>query len=191
MSSSYFDVLKGQVPTLRAAMGLNKPAGDHVNAQHQIVMRGESDVPVPLREALAAFVSRLNMCPLCHNAHRQVAELLGYDGDAIVSACLDIDSAPLPEAHKPLFRYAKKLTLAPSTLCAHDKALVIQAGWTENDLNQVIYIVSLFNFINRFVLGHGIRVPPRGVELSARQLASEGYWNLEQGCYPDQASPAD
>ncbi|MEM9013491.1 MAG: hypothetical protein AAGB02_00130 [Pseudomonadota bacterium] len=182
--NSYFDAVNGKARLLQAALGMNKPAGDMINAHHQIVMRGSSGLTPALREAVAALVSALNMCPLCHNAHIRVAELLGYDRAVIETARLDIAVSGAPEQDIPLFIYAKKMTLAPSTLSQRDKDDVIAAGWSEQDLHDMINVACIFNFINRFVLSHGIHVAPEFVEQSAQMITSVGYWDLEKNRLP-------
>lgn len=175
--NSYLDAVNGSANPLMSALYMAKHPGDLVNKYHQAVMRDEDGVPVMLREAIAAFVSGLNMCPLCHQAHTRVAELLGYDRATIEHLKNDIATAPVDEMERPLFQLAKIVTLAPSTLEQADIDRVKNAGWTEQQIHNVLSVVSLFNYINRFVLGHGIRVSAKGVETSARALANVGYWS--------------
>ncbi len=182
--SSFLDRVDGSSNPLMSALYMNKQAGDLVNAYHQVVMRGESGLDPKLRESIAALVSGLNMCPLCHTAHSRVSELLGYDREKISAARLEIESSGIDEKEQPLFSYAKKLTLSPSTLTYKDAEEVFLAGWTEQDLHDMVNIVSLFNFINRFVLGHGIKVKPEAIELSANVLAKVGYWDVEKNAPP-------
>ncbi|RMF07631.1 MAG: peroxidase [Alphaproteobacteria bacterium] len=178
--NSYLELVNGPPNPLQEALGLNKAAGEMVNAYHQVVMRGESSISPALREAIAAFVSTLNMCPLCSEAHTRVAELLGVDPDVILALRKDVEGAPVREKERPLFAYAKKMTLAPSTLSKTDAERVFKAGWNDRDLHDVINVICIFNFINRFVLGHGIEVSEADVEYSAQMLASKGYWDGEK-----------
>lgn len=175
--NSYLDAVNGSANPLMSALYMAKRPGDLVNQYHQAVMRDEQGVPVVLREAIAAFVSGLNMCPLCHQAHTRVAELLGYDRSAIEQLKNDIAAAAIDEAERPLFQLAKVVTLAPSTLEQADIDRAKNAGWSEQQIHNVLSVVSLFNYINRFVLGHGIRVNAKGVETSAQVLAKVGYWS--------------
>lgn len=183
-NSAYFDVIGKGASLLQGALNINEPAGNRINALHQIVMRGESEIPIALREALAAFVSRLNMCPLCYKAHAKVAELLGFNSRSLELATISVEQSPLTLEEKALFNYAKVLTSAPSVTSEQYFTDAIQAGWSERSLNDAINVICLFNLINRFVLGHGIRISDQAIEKSAHFIAEIGYWDIDNDSFP-------
>ena len=71
----------------------------------------------------------------------------------------------------PIFAYAKKLTLAPSTVTAADAAKVYEAGWGEEALFTAISVTALFNLMNRLVEGTGITANPMMREASRERIA--------------------
>ncbi|MEO1626701.1 MAG: hypothetical protein AAFV25_16220, partial [Bacteroidota bacterium] len=87
----------------------------------------------------------------------------------------DIDQAPIDPKEKPLFQYLKKLTLHPSKLVQEDAQKVFEAGWREEDLQDVILIACLFNFYNRLLDGHGIKGNPAIYQFGADHLHKSGY----------------
>lgn len=87
----------------------------------------------------------------------------------------DVDTAPVKPKEKPLFHYLKKLTLAPSKLIQEDVDKVFEAGWSEQDLQNVILIGCLFNFYNRLLDGHGIKGNQAIYEFGANHLHKNGY----------------
>jgi len=55
-----------------------------------------------------------------------------------------------------LLGFAEKLTLTPSEMTAADVAAVRQAGWTDPQLAEAVYVISLFAFFNRVADAFGL-----------------------------------
>ena len=175
MNKSYFETLAAAKDPLMAGLGLRPDAGTAMLDYHQAVMRGESELSAGFRELIGAFVSGINGCPLCHTAHTRVAELMGYAPNVTHGLLANIDTAPLSEKERTLFGYLMKLVQEPASLVPKDAEAVFAAGWSEGAFHDAINVVCLFNFINRFVLGHGIKASPAALEASAQKLARKGY----------------
>jgi uncharacterized peroxidase-related enzyme len=141
---------------------IRKPMNDLGRA----IMREDSPLSPALREGVAAFVSAINKCDYCFKGHIEVAAALGADRAAIIAAAQDVDASPLPEKYKPLFRYLRKLTLAPAAMSQADADAVFAAGWSERALHDAILVCCRFNFMNRLSLGHGL--DPEGVAPETR-----------------------
>jgi hypothetical protein len=69
----------------------------------------------------------------------------------------DPAAAGIDERLLPLLAYARKLTQAPSSVCASDAADVYAAGWSEKALFHTIAVTGLFNLMNRLVEGTATR----------------------------------
>lgn len=182
--ADYFDVIEAGAGLLQLRLNQNPPVRKRVIALHQVVMRGESEIPASLREALAAFVSRLNMCSLCYKAHSKVAELLGFSACKLESAAISVEHSALAIEEKALFDYARILTCAPSAMDETYYVEAVRANWSKEALNDAICVICLYNFINRYVLAHGIRISDRAIEKSAHFIASNGYWDLKHDKAP-------
>ncbi len=123
---------------------------------HDDILRGPSPLSIAERELIAAYVSGLNGCRFCTNAHTVYAESYGMP-ESVVEACLhDLDGAPIDERLKPILRYAGKLTKAPETVDKTDVEAILAAGWSEEVVADTAMVVALFNFMNRIVMGHGV-----------------------------------
>ncbi len=127
---------------------------------HDVLLRGESPLTLRERELIAAFVSGLNACSFCFGAHRVYAELYGTEEGALDKLLEDIDTAPIDDKLKPLFRYLKKLTEEPSRITQADADAVLTAGWSERALFDAVSVCALFNFMNRIIEGTGTKVNP-------------------------------
>lgn len=144
---------------------------------HQTVMRDiESPYSVAERELIAAYTSALNACSFCYGSHRTVAEALGVDSALLDSMVRDIESAPISEKLKPVFRLVKKLTESPSNVTSADRSDVLSAGWCEQAIVESCLICGMFNMMNRLVDGTGIKADESLLtELADEQAAMDLY----------------
>ena len=120
------------------------------------VLRGESDLTIGERELIAAYVSGLNACSFCHDSHKIYAEAFGIDPGTVEALLENIDTAPVSENLKPIFKYVLKLNSLPPKLVSADAQAVLDAGWSEKSLFTAIQISGLFNMFNRIVEGTGV-----------------------------------
>lgn len=125
-------------------------------AFHDELLRGKSDLTVAQRELIAAYVSALNDCGFCFQAHRVYSALYGIDVALFDGLIEDLDTSALDEELKPLFRYVRKLTLTPSRVSQEDVDQVFAAGFSEEALHDAVMVVGLFNLMNRILFGHGV-----------------------------------
>ncbi|MCP4884655.1 MAG: peroxidase [Flavobacteriales bacterium] len=141
----------------------------------QQIMRGKSNFTHAQKELFAAYVSGLNACSFCYGSHVAVAENFGVSPKIVEDLLEDITSAPVKNNEKPLFSYLKKLTLSASKLTQKDADDVFNAGWSEEDLQEVILIGCLFNFYNRLLDGHGVKGNKAIYHFGADHLHKKGY----------------
>jgi uncharacterized peroxidase-related enzyme len=160
---------------VREALCLNEDAGRLLSAYHQQILRGDSPLSIAERELIAAFVSRLNHCRYCYETHRETAVNFGVSGELIDSLAADPNVMDAPEHLRPLLLYARKLTLDQTSMGAEDADAVRDAGWSERALHDLILVTAMFNFMNRFVHGHGIHAGPQQWKASGRYLFEQGY----------------
>ncbi|MFP4601209.1 MAG: carboxymuconolactone decarboxylase family protein [Persicimonas sp.] len=123
---------------------------------HDELLRGNSDLSIAERELIAAYVSALNDCGFCFQAHRTYSALYGIDVELFDELVEDVDSSSLEPRLKPLFHYIQKLTKTPSRILQEDVDRVLAAGISEEGLHDAILVVGLFNLMNRIIFGHGV-----------------------------------
>lgn len=141
----------------------------------QEIMRGESNFTNAQKEVFAAYVSGLNACAFCYGSHSAVAKNFGVSISLIESLVENLDTAPIDEKEKPLFKYLKKLTQTPSKIVQNDVDAILDQGWTEQDLQDVILIGCLFNFYNRLLDGYGVKGNKAIYQFGANHLHKNGY----------------
>lgn len=137
-----------------------------------LLMRGPSDLSVAERELIAAYVSALNSCELCHNAHHQFAQALGIAPGILDALLSDPENADVDDKLRPILAYVEKLTRTPSRMTEADSHAVYDAGWSEEALYDAIQVCAIFNAMNRIVEGTGATPAPPSDE---PQKAMESY----------------
>lgn len=124
------------------------------------------------RELIAAYTSFLNSCEYCFLSHKKFAESLGATESDWVIFTFDQE---INHRLSSILKYVRTLTLSPSLITNEDKDLVIEAGFTEDELKDAIGVCAIFNFYNRIVEGHGIIPNDETFENSATMINNHGY----------------
>lgn len=167
--------------SVRHALQINPEAGKLLSQYHQQILRGHSPLSVGDRELIAAYVSGLNSCNFCHGTHLAAAELFGVSRDLVLTLIEDPNLGAAPEKLRALLAYARKLTLDHNRMTAEDAQKVFDAGWSERALHDLILVAATFNFMNRFVHGHGIEGDEALHTERGRYLFENGYASVADG----------
>ncbi len=68
----------------------------------------------------------------------------------------DLDSAGLTKAERELFEYVKKVTEAAYRTTPDDVERLHNAGWSEPQIAEAVYVTAMFAFFNRVADAFGI-----------------------------------
>ena len=68
----------------------------------------------------------------------------------------DVETSPLDEAHKALFRFLAKVNHESPAIQPADLECARAAGWTDEALYFAITVCALFNFYNRWIDATGV-----------------------------------
>ena len=68
----------------------------------------------------------------------------------------DLDSAGLAGAERALLDYVKKVTEAAYRTTPQDVQTLREAGWTEPQIAEAVYVTAMFAFFNRVADAFGI-----------------------------------
>jgi alkylhydroperoxidase family enzyme len=74
----------------------------------------------------------------------------------VQSVLADVESSPLDEQHKALFRFIDKVNHDSPRMTAADLEVARAAGWTDEALYFAITVCALFNFYNRWIDATGV-----------------------------------
>jgi uncharacterized peroxidase-related enzyme len=112
------------------------------------------------KEAIASYVSYLNRCPYWLDSHAYFLRVQGA-GDKMVAAIVEgnLDNAGLSANERTLLDYVKKVTEAALRTTPQDVQQLRNAGWTEPQIAEAVYITAMFAFFNRVADAFGIEAP--------------------------------
>ena len=132
---------------------------------HDEILRGEdSELTIAERELIAAHVSALNHCHYCFVAHGRYARAFGIDEAAFGEMSVDTAHDSLRPQMTAALAYVEKLTRDPGGVGQADFDALLAAGWSEEGINDIIFITSIYGMMNRLLEGAGMKqnVAPPG-----------------------------
>jgi uncharacterized peroxidase-related enzyme len=109
------------------------------------------------KEMIASYVSYLNRCPYWLDSHAYFLRVQGAS-DQCVKAILEgkLDEAGLTPAERVLLDYVELVSNAASRTTAGDVQKLRDAGWSENQIAEAVYIIAMFAFFNRVADAFGV-----------------------------------
>ena len=88
----------------------------------------------------------------------------------------DVETAPVTEKDRALYRFVKKMVEDSLSIGEADIAAAHAAGWSDEALYDAISVVALFQFYNAWIDASGVRdMPAFAYEMSGKRLATTGY----------------
>ena len=88
----------------------------------------------------------------------------------------DLESSPLDEPHKVLFRFVKKVNHDSPRITAEDMIPLHTAGWSDEAIYFAITVCALFNFYNRWIDASGVHAMSKEAHREGgRRMAQHGY----------------
>ena len=88
----------------------------------------------------------------------------------------DVESSPLDDQHKALFRLVDKVNHDSPNITMADLDAARAAGWTDEAIYLAITVCALFNFYNRWIDATGVHaLSDEAHLLGGRRTAAHGY----------------
>ena len=88
----------------------------------------------------------------------------------------DVETSPLDDRHKALFRFIDRVNHASPTLQPADLEAIRSAGWTDEALYFAITVCALFNFYNRWIDATGVHaLSDEAHRQGGKRSAAHGY----------------
>lgn len=141
----------------------------------ETVMTGPSELTKVEREMIAAHVSKLNGCDFCSGAHLWTLIALDVDLNTIAALESGPDAAEVDRKLQPVLRFAAKLTQSPDQVGQSDITALLNAGWSEQAVEDAINVIALFNYVNRLVDALGISGDEPYFKQIGTAIAKAGY----------------
>jgi alkylhydroperoxidase family enzyme len=88
----------------------------------------------------------------------------------------DLESSPLPENEKALFRFVEKVNHASPAIGPDDIAALHASGWSDEAIYDAITVCAMFNFFNRWIDAAGVHAMSKEAHRAgAKRMAQHGY----------------
>ena len=143
----------------------------------QNTMIEKSELSKIERELIAAYVSNLNDCQFCVQAHQSIIKELGGDEQLLNTMTLAReDIQGISDQVRLLLGFVEKITNNSHAISQdEDIVLLKNAGINEETIEDAANVACLFNMINRLVDVFGVTGSDTHFEMVGKVVASQGY----------------
>jgi len=138
------------------------------------IMR-EGDVPAGLKQLIAHVVSRSAGCLYCQAHTGHFAHTLAGESFDRVEAVWAFETSELfSDAERAALRVARDAGLVPNA-ATDEQFEDLARYWTESEIVEIVSVISMFGFLNRFNDTLANELEPDAVEFSDAHLAQSGW----------------
>lgn len=170
------------LPGIRGLMAFRPETAKPLNELAEALLRAENSLSRGDRELIATYVSSLNDCFFCQNAHGGLAQhYLQCDMDFIDSVKRDYQSTSISDKLKSLLAIASSVQKGGKHVTTEQIEKAKGLGATDREIHDTVLIAAAFCMYNRYVDGLGTWAPQDRqiyVERGPRR-AAEGYIDFD------------
>lgn len=152
--------LPENLPGIRGLMAFRPDTAQPLNELAEILLRGENTLTRGERELIATYVSYLNDCFFCQNAHGGIAQhYLQCDLNYLDAIKADPEAMPISEKLKALLAIAASVQRGGKYVTPAQIDRARNLGATDLEIHDTVMIAAFFCFCNRYVDGLGTEAP--------------------------------
>src|SRR5688572_16736924 len=170
------------LPGIRGPMAFRPETAKHLNELAEVLLRDDNSLTRGERELIATYVSSLNDCFFCQNAHGGLAQhYLECDMAYIDQVKADFQSTNLSPKLKALLSIAGSVQKGGKNVTPEQIEKARNVGATDLEIHDTVLIAAAFCMFNRYVDGLGTWAPQdRNIYIErAKWRADEGYVNFD------------
>lgn len=175
--------LGNELPGIRGPMAFRPETAKPLNELAELLLRDDnSTLSRGERELIATYVSYLNDCFFCQNAHGGIAQYyLQCDMQFIDAIKNDFNSMPITDKMKTLLSIAASVQKGGRYVTAEQIDAARSADATDIEIHDTVLIAAAFCMFNRYVDGLGTSAPAdRNFYIGrGKQRAEEGYLHFD------------
>ena len=168
------------LPGIRGPMAFRPETAKSLNELAEVLLRSDNSLSRGDRELIATYVSYLNDCFFCQNAHGGIAQhYLQCDLTFIDTIKSDFQSASISDKLKALLSIAASVQKGGKHVTPDQIERARNNGATDMEIHDTVLIAAAFCMFNRYVDGLGTWAPQdRDFYVNrGKQRAEEGYAN--------------
>jgi uncharacterized peroxidase-related enzyme len=169
------------LPGIRGLMAFRPDTAKPLNELAEVLLRADNSLSRGDRELIATYVSHLNDCFFCQNAHGGIAQhYLKCDMLSLDEILNDHQSSPISEKLKALLDIAGSVQQGGKSVTENQISAAINQGATDLEIHDTVLIAAAFCMFNRYVDGLCTWAPKdRQIYIDrGKQRAEEGYANF-------------
>jgi uncharacterized peroxidase-related enzyme len=170
------------LPGIRGPMALRPDTARPLNELAETLLRSDNSLSRGDRELIATYVSSLNDCFFCQNAHGGIAQhYLQCDMKFIDDVKSDFEKMPLSDKLKSLLAIAGSVQKGGKYVTSQQVEKARSHGATDLEIHDTVLIAAAFCMFNRYVDGLGTSAP-EDRELYVKRgprMAEEGYVDFD------------
>jgi len=170
------------LPGIRGPMAFRPETAKHLNNLAEVLLRSENSLSRGDRELIATYVSSLNDCFFCQNAHGGLAQhYLQCDMAFIDKVKVDYESTSISEKLKSLLAIAGSVQQGGKNVTPAQIDKARSLGATDMEIHDTVLIAAAFCMFNRYVDGLGTWAPQdRSIYVERGPMrAEQGYANFD------------
>lgn len=170
------------LPGIRGPMAFRPETAKPLNELAEVLLRSENSLSRGDRELIATYVSYLNDCFFCQNAHGGIAQhYMQCDINFIDKVKSDFHSADIPDKLKALLSIAASVQKGGKYVTPDQIENARNLGATDREIHDTVLIAAAFCMFNRYVDGLGTWAPQdRNIYVErGKRRAEEGYINFD------------
>jgi len=174
--------LKNEFPGIRGPMAFRPETAQPLNDLAEELLRSDNSLSRGERELIATFVSSLNDCFFCQQAHGGLAQhYLECTPDFIDAVKNDFITAGVSDKMKALLWIAASVQKGGKFVTASQVDTAKSLGATGKEIHDTVLIAAAFCMFNRYVDGLATWAPvDKNYYIErAKQRAEEGYANYD------------
>ncbi len=177
----YINIPNG-LPGIRGLMAFRPDTAIYLNELAETLLRGENSLSRGERELIATYVSYLNDCFFCQNAHGAIAQhYLNCDMKHLDEIKAHFEDMPLTEKLKSLLSVAESTTKGGKSVSPEQIERAKLHGASDREIHDTVLIAAFFCLCNRYVDGLGTEAnPDRQFYVDRGKMrAEEGYLHFD------------
>ena len=113
------------------------------------LLKGDSGLTEAQREMIGVVVSSTNRCHYCMTSHSGVLRSLTGDPVLVDQLLQNYRHARLDQRERAMLDFAVKVTEEAYRCAEADLADLMAAGWSEEDVMDIVEVTAMFNLTNR------------------------------------------
>jgi uncharacterized peroxidase-related enzyme len=178
---AYIDLPEG-LPGIRGPMAFRPQTAKPLNMLAEVLLRDENTLTRGERELIGTYVSYLNDCFFCQNAHSGLTQhYLQCDTESVDAIVRDPEDSDLSPKMKALLAIAAAVQKGGKHVKPEHIERAKKVGASDVEIHDTVLIAAAFCMFNRYVDGLGTWAPSDRTFYVNRApaRAEEGYANYD------------